>query len=369
MLISDKAFLESLGWDLFFEKQMPPDSHLVPARVIGEDRHLYRIQFQKGVVSLAVVTGKFQFSATSRLHYPAVGDWVLVDLNSDSQRALINQVLDRKTMIHRKQLGSGSDGQSLASNIDYIFITTSMNEDLNFRRIERYLAIAFESKATPVVLLTKADIQPEKIPNLIQEISAQFPSVSIHAISQNNFSETDFFENYLRPGKTAVVIGSSGVGKSTLINYLIGATTAEEKIKTQDIRDDDGKGRHTTTSRNLYTSRYGGLVIDTPGMRELQLSDHGEGVGQQFEDIENLFHQCKFSDCKHQTEPGCAVQAAFASGALTQDRWQSYQKLQAEVRFSIVRKDKQAASVEKKRWKKLTSEGQLRSKAKRGEST
>ena len=364
---SDKEFLLSFGWDEFFEKQIPSDLQLVPARVIGEERQLYRIQIQKDIVVLAKVTGKFQFTATSRLHYPAVGDWVLVDLTTDSQRALINQVLTRKTMIHRKQLGSGSDGQSLASNIDYIFITSSVNDDLNFRRIERYLSIAFESKATPVVLLTKSDIQPENVPALISQIQENFPTVAVHAISQNDFDKTDFFAQYLQPGKTAVVIGSSGVGKSTLINYLIDATTDEEKIKTQDIRDDDGKGRHTTTSRNLYVSRYGGLVIDTPGMRELQLSDHSEGVSQQFSDIEDIFKLCRFSDCKHQTEPGCAVQKAFADGTITDERWQSYQKLQAEVRFSIVRKDKQAAAVEKRRWKKISTEGNQRGKAKRGE--
>lgn len=270
-------------------------------------------------------------------------------------------------MIHRKQLGAGSDGQSLASNIDYIFITTSINDDLNFRQIERYLSIAFESKATPIVLLTKSDLHPEKISNFVQELAESFPTVTVHAISQDRFESAGFFESYLQPGKTTVVIGSSGVGKSTLINYLIGATTAEEKIKTQDIRDNDGKGRHTTTSRNLYVSRYGGLVIDTPGMRELQLSDHSEGVSQQFSDIEEIFTKCRFRDCQHQTEPGCAVQKAFVYGTLTNERWQSYQKLQAEVRFSIVRKDKQAAAEEKKRWKKLTIEGQQRGKIKRGE--
>ncbi len=369
---SDKEFLLSFGWDDFFEKQIPNDtssgvSGLVPARVIGEERQLYRIQFQKDNVVLAMVTGKFQFATTSRLQYPTVGDWVLVDLKSDSERALINQVLERKTLMHRKQIGLGSDGQSLASNVDYIFITSSVNDDLNFRRIERYLAIAYESKATPVVLLSKSDIQPETIAIVVKGIKDNFPNVDVHAISQNNFDQTEFFKHYLQPGKTAVVIGSSGVGKSTLINYLIGATNASDRIKTQDIRDDDGKGRHTTTSRNLYVSRYGGLIIDTPGMRELQLSDHGEGLSQQFEDIESIFQQCRFSDCKHQKEPGCAVLAAFETGAITAERWQSYLKLQAEVRHSVQRQDKQVAAVEKKRWKKLTTEAKQRGRVKRGD--
>lgn len=362
---SEKEFLISFGWDEFFEKQIPLDSIYFPRRILGEERQLYRIQTSQDVVGLAVLTGKFQFNCGSRLDYPSVGDWVLVEYLPGSDRALIHQVLDRKSIIHRKQIGSGSDAQTLAANVDYIFITSSVNDDLNIRRIERYLAMAFESGATPVVLLTKADVIADQVSEVLAKVQSAFPGVKVHALSQDHFEKAGFFEDYLNHGKTAVVVGSSGVGKSTLINYLIDAQNSAQKIKTQDIRDDDSKGRHTTTSRNMYVSRFGGLVIDTPGMRELQLADHGEGVRHHFSDIEDLFQRCRFNDCRHQTEPGCAVIAAFESGELADERWKNYQKLQAEVRYSLRRQDKQLTTLEKKQWKKKTMEGKQRGRLKR----
>jgi ribosome biogenesis GTPase / thiamine phosphate phosphatase len=359
MFISQRDYLIPLGWTDFFESQYQSilatltNTALVPARVICEERELYRVQTglerTKDESILACVSGKFKFSSSRRTDYPAVGDWVLIEAPDHSDRAVIHELLPRKSVIYRKQIGSSADQQILSANIDTIFITTSLNGDLNFRRIERYLSIAWESGAVPVLLLTKADTFKEDLAKMLFEVETQFPGVSVHALSQNEFERAEFLTTYLQAGKTAVFLGSSGVGKSTLVNYL----TGQDQIRTQSIRDSDSKGRHTTTSRNLYISRFGGLVIDTPGMRELQLSDHEEGLSTQFADIEDFVLACKFGDCKHATEPGCAIKAALTSGELTTERWESYRKLQAEVRHALRKQDKALASEDRKAWKKL----------------
>lgn len=373
MLYFEMEFLFLFGWDDFFESQVPgliclsdePQSStgsLFPACVICEERSLYRVQAGLNQVFWASVSGKMQFSAVSREDYPAVGDWVLVELPSPSDRGVIHQVLQRKTTIHRKQAGASADVQILSTNVDYTFITTSVNFDLNFRRIERYLAVAREGGSVPVILLTKADTCLDDINGVLAEVQRQFPGVPVHALSKDDFGTADFLADYLKKGTTSVFVGSSGVGKSTLVNFLIG----KEQIKTQGVREDDGKGRHTTTSRNLYVSRYGGLIIDTPGMRELQLSDHTEGVRAQFSDIEDLLRGCRFRNCQHQTEPGCAIKNALADGSLAEDRWRSYQKLEAEVRHGMRKQDKVLAAEDRKMWKKRSIDGRRIVRLKKG---
>lgn len=338
------------------------ETHLwIPSRVICEERALYKVQWGKEATCWAAISGKMQHQAKTRKDYPAVGDWVLIEIVENADKAIIHQIGPRKSTIYRKQIGESSDAQILSTNVDYTFITTSLNEDLNERRIERYLAIAWDSGTCPVILLTKADLYPEETAEFVSDLESLFPGVPVHALSKETFSEADFFEDYLKMGKTAVIIGSSGVGKSTLVNFLIG----KDKVKTQDIREKDGKGRHTTTSRNLYVSRFGGLVIDTPGMRELSLSDHAQGLETEFSDVIELFGQCRFSDCKHQSEPACAVKKAIENGALEQDRWESYLKLEAEVRHGQIKQDKALASEQKKKWKKLNEEGRAKGLAKR----
>jgi ribosome biogenesis GTPase len=364
MSIPEKEFLNLFGWSDFFENQLsqPVSSSLFPARVICEERNLYRVQSGLNQIFWASVTGKMQYNAMNRGDYPAVGDWVMVELPPQSDRGVIHQVLQRTTSIYRKQVGSSADMQILSTNVNYAFITSSMNTDLNYRRIERYLAVAWDSGCTPVILLTKADVCTDEVHDVIADVEHEFPGVQVHALSKDNFESAYFLAEYLKAGTTSVFIGSSGVGKSTLVNFLIG----QEQIKTQDIRGDDDKGRHTTTSRHLYMSRYGGLVIDTPGMRELQLSDHSEGVSSQFSDIEELISSCRFGDCQHETEPGCAIKEALDSESLSVERWQSYQKLEAEVRHGLRKQNKALASEDRKIWKKLTSDGKRMGKAKRG---
>jgi ribosome biogenesis GTPase len=365
MLNSNKEFLLLFGWDDFFESQISNlvSSSLFPARIICEERNLYRVQAGLNDVFWASLSGKQQFNASLRVDYPTVGDWVLVDRPDQSERGMIHQLLARKTTVHRRQVGSSGDMQILSTNIDYVFVTTSVNEDLNFRRIDRYLAVARDAGCVPVILLTKADKCMKPIAEVIADVEKEFPGVAVHALSQSEFSKTDVLAKYLQQGKTSVFIGSSGVGKSTLVNYLTGS----DQSKTQEIRENDSKGRHTTTSRQLYISNYGGLIIDTPGMRELQLSDHAEGLSEQFADIEELMTKCRFGNCKHQTEPGCAILAAIADESLSAARWKSYQKLEAEIRSGLVRKDKILAAEDKRTWKKLNIAARARSNAKKGD--
>jgi ribosome biogenesis GTPase len=364
MFGSEKEFLFLFGWDDFFESQISDfvSSSLFPARIICEERSLYRVQAGLSQIFWVSVRGKMQFNAATREHYPAVGDWVIVELPSQSDRGVIHQVLQRKTIIHRKQVGSSLDMQILSTNVDYAFITSSVNSDLNYRRIERYLAVARDAGVTPVILLTKADICSENIGDVAGRVQRELPGVEVHTLSKVDFEKAEFLATYLRSGTTSVFIGSSGVGKSTLVNFLIG----DEQIKTQDVRESDGKGRHTTTARNLYVSRYGGLIIDTPGMRELQLSDRAEGVRTQFSDIEELIQSCRFSDCRHQTEPDCAIKNALLNDLLSVDRWKTYQKLEAEVRHGMRKQDKVLAAEDRKIWKKKSIEARNKGFSKKG---
>ena len=356
-------FLERFGWDDFYSVTMAKDSSLdwLPARVISEERNLYQVQYGLEEISWASISGKMQFNAKVRADYPAVGDWVMIELRAGSERAAIQLIGPRKTTIYRKQIGSLSDAQILSTNVDFVFITTSVNEDLNHRRLERYLSIAWDSGSKPIILLTKSDLIPDQIAKVQLDIQQGFPDVPVHALSKHAMDKADFFSSYLKTGKTVVFVGSSGVGKSTLVNFLIG----NEKIKTQDVREKDGKGRHTTTSRNLYVSRYGGLLIDTPGMRELALTDHKEGLDVQFEDIVSIFPSCKFSDCQHLAEPGCAVKMALNNKTLSQARWDSYKKLEAEMRLGKRKQDKGMDAENRKKQKKVKVDARDRGRAKK----
>jgi len=369
MPIPEKEFLSFFGWNDFFQNQISNynTSNLIPARIICEERNLYRLQINFNQTLWASVRGKLNFNTESRLDYPAVGDWVLVEIPAQSERGVIHYILDRRTILYRKQIGANADKQILSSNVDKVFITTSANQDLNYRRIERYLAVAYDSGAIPIILLTKTDTFNGDVSNLVYEISNYFIGVSTYALNYESFDSANFLFDLLKPNTTSVFIGSSGVGKSTLINYLIEDDKQTEKIKTQSIRENDGRGRHTTTSRNLYVSRFGGLVIDTPGMRELQLSDHAEGLQTQFVEIKNIIKNCKFNDCQHNTEPNCAIKNALDNGILSIDKWQNYLKLQAEVAFAQRKQNKLLAQQEKKTWKKLSIQVRHKSRFKRGD--
>jgi ribosome biogenesis GTPase len=349
MINSQQEFLSHFGWNDFFESQVLPMSlkNQFIARVINEEKQLYRIQFGEHTIVLSNVSGKIQFEARNRSDYPAVGDWVIAELADGSDRAVIRSILKRRSVLQRKKVGEVSEIQILAANVDYVFITTSINSDLNFSRLERYLTFAYDSGAAPVILLTKIDLCDD-LDSIILNVDGRFPGVPVHAMTSTNFENTHFFKNYLMPGKTAVLVGSSGVGKSTLGNYLIG----RDEMVTKEIREDDQKGKHTTTARSMYESFYGGLIIDTPGMRELQFSTHEEGVEKLFGDIESLMLECKFHNCHHKTEQGCAILSALETGELLWARWKSYNKIQNEVRHEMRKQHKWIMAEDRKVWKK-----------------
>jgi len=361
---SETEFLRLFGWNEFFENQwisidglseeaarLSGPLALKRARVIGEEKNLYRLQVDLEHSLWASLGGKLQYHALVRSDLPAVGDWVLVHVDASSDRGVIRHVFQRRTSLKRRQVG-GQDDQILATNVDWAMIATAVVGDLNIRRLERYLSVVREAGSRPVILLTKADEAQEEIAEIEQKVRAEFKDVPVHRLSKDQFDQALYLQEYLAPGQTAVVLGSSGVGKSTLVRYL----TERDEIKTQEVRDYDLKGRHTTTSRHLYPSRFGGLVIDTPGMRELQLSDHDEGLRSQFADIEELIGHCRFGDCRHDSEPGCAIKQALEDDVLSFERWQSYQKLDAEVRHAARKQDKALASEARKRWKKISND-------------
>jgi len=297
----------------------------------------------------AQVTGRFRYHAEDPLMFPAVGDWVVVEPHGQNSPATIHQVLPRISQFVRKMAGAETAGQIIATNVDTIFLMTGLDGDFNVRRIERYLVTAWESGASPVVILNKADLWAN-LEDALTQVEAIAIGVPIHPISAATGQGLEQLEAYLHPGKTVALIGSSGVGKSTLTNYLLG----HHQQMTQTVRADDSQGRHTTTHRQLLPLPSGALLIDTPGMRELQLWTSGHGLQEAFEDVDSLAQGCRFRNCQHDKEPGCAVQAAIAAGRLNPQRLQSYHKLQREQQWIEQRQEGHARHNTKRRWKEMT---------------
>lgn len=294
-------------------------------RITSQYKDLYRVVTNTGV-HLAEVSGKFRYHANCIIDFPVVGDFVMIDRNeSDNGNLIIHYILTRKSAFSRKAVGVSGQSQIVAANIDIVFICMSLNNDYNLSRLERYLSIAWDSKATPVVILTKSDLCSDHL-RLLNEISSVAMGTDILITSSNDEQSYKQLLPYLKKGITASFIGSSGVGKSTLINCLAG----NELLPTSEIRNDD-KGRHTTTRRELLVLPQGGIVIDTPGMREIGVDT--ADLSKSFTDIDLLISQCRFNDCTHTNEPGCAVQSAISLNILDMRRFESYQKLQKETRY------------------------------------
>ena len=325
--------LNSYGWSDTLQQQFQAHAArgLAPARVIVQQRGLYVLATAMGEVT-AQLSGRFAHDAEAGA-YPVAGDWVAAGVRAEEASATIHRLLPRRSAFVRKAAGGSGGAQVVAANVDVAFLVASLNAELNPRRIERYLATAWESGATPVVVLTKADLCRDR-DALKAGIEAVALGVPVHVVSAVTGEGLDRLSESFAPGQTAALLGSSGVGKSSLVNALAGTPL----MATRAIREDDARGRHTTTHRQLVLLPNGRLVLDTPGMRELGLWDADAGVAQTFADVEALAAGCRFGDCAHETEPGCAIQAALADGSLDANRWRSYAKLQREL-ARLARKD------------------------------
>lgn len=335
-----KYNLYDLGWDDNLREEFQPYKNDFSAgRVCAEYKGMYKILTECGEV-LGSISGKMNYSALERTDYPAVGDWVVIDIIKENiDKTIIHKILKRKSKFSRKAAGKVIEEQIIAVNIDILFICMSLNSNFNLRRIERYTTMAWESGAVPVILLTKSDLcqdAEEKIG--LVETSA--PGIDIIVVSSLENIGIDLVKSYLTNSKTGAFLGSSGVGKSSLINKLIGRDVLEVKR----VRENDDKGMHTTTNRELFLLSDGGIVIDTPGMREFQILDADTGIDTSFEDIQELSLQCKFSNCSHNTEPGCAVKKAIEDGILSEARFNNYLKLKKEAEY-MFRKNNKAAEI------------------------
>jgi len=315
----------------------------VPGRVVVQQRGLYTLVTAHGELR-AQLAGRFVHEALEGGH-PVVGDWVAVAARPVEGAATIHAILPRRTIFVRKAADTVQTMQVVAANVDVAFLVASMNADFNLRRLERYLATAWQSGARPVVVLTKADLcdAPDDIVAAAESVAFGTPVLAVSAVTGAGMAELAV---HLRPGETCVLVGSSGAGKSTLVNAFAGT----ERMATAGIREDDARGRHTTTHRELVRLPGGALILDTPGMRELGLIDAEEGLGAAFDDIEALAQVCRFSDCGHGSEPGCAVRGALETGQLDPDRWRSFQKLQRELAHQDRKEDRVARAAEKRRW-------------------
>ena len=309
----------------FMPNMMPENAQGIPARITAVHKERYALVCEYGETYGRLKTKEY-FGGFEE--FPTTGDFVLINYipNGDSQ---IIKTLPRKTFFSRRDPTPGRGEQAVASNFDYVFIIQSLNHDFNAKRLERYLTLAWQSGAAPVVVLTKADLVDESA-TYIRIVENYAVGVPVHTVSSKTGAGLNALSAYMSSGKTIVFLGSSGVGKSSLVNAL-----ADEEIMTVNgIREDDSKGRHTTTHRQLIMLKNGAMIIDTPGMRELGMWDVSSGLGEAFADVEQYLGKCKFSDCKHQTEPGCAIKEAIANGELSHERWKSYMSLKSEAKYS-----------------------------------
>jgi ribosome biogenesis GTPase len=341
------ASLEALGWSAEFEESFVPyaGDGFVPARVAVQHRDAYVV---------CAETGELQAEPSGRLRHeapegglPVAGDWVVIRPYDIGSGATIHAVLPRRTAISRKAAWLATEEQVLGANIDVVFLVAGLDGDLNLRRLERYLATVWNSGAQPVAVLNKADLCDDLEAALIA-VGGVAIGVPVHVVSGLTGEGIDELRPYTAGNRTVALLGSSGVGKSTLINCLRG----EDVQAVGAVRKGDSRGRHTTTARELVRLPDGGLLLDTPGMRELQLWDVGDGFDSTFSDVEELTAQCRFNDCSHRREPGCAIRHALANGTLDGDRYASYQKLQRELQALALRQDKRLQSETRKKWRR-----------------
>jgi ribosome biogenesis GTPase len=327
--------LQDLGWDDGFAASLEPHDNCIPGRVSAQHRGEYDVLTERGELR-AHVAGRLRHEASSGENLPAVGDWVAL------RETTIHAVLPRRSAFLRKVAWSQTEAQVFAANVDTIFVVSGLDDDFSVRRLERYLTLAWESGASPVVVLTKADLCADPLARLL-EAEQVAVGVPAHVVSNMTGEGVDELEAYLAPAKTVALLGSSGVGKSSLANRLLGG----EVQATMELAA-DGTGRHTTTTRQLLRLPTGALLVDTPGLREIQLWSADDGIQEAFADVDELAADCRFNDCAHMREPGCAVQAAIDKGRLPRERLQSYRALHRELRRLAAKQDARLRSEERK---------------------
>jgi ribosome biogenesis GTPase len=342
--------LTAFGWTPHWQTHFTPHDAdgLAPGRVISEHRNAWFIATAHGEL-LAEISGRLRHDAQSRADLPAVGDWVAAQCLPAEGKAVIRAILPRRSHFRRLAAGARTEQQVLAANVDTVFLVSGLDGDFNLRRIERYLTQAWESGASPVILLNKADLCPD-VERRVAQVRDRAVGAPVHVLSAARHEGLDELRPYLAPGKTVVFLGSSGVGKSSIVNALLG----EERLATNPVREHDSRGRHTTTRRELFLLPGGALVIDTPGLREIKVWGDESGLRQTFEDVEAFARDCRFRDCSHTGEAGCGVRAAIERGELSEERLESYQKLQRELARLAHRQGERDAHYERLRWKSVS---------------
>lgn len=320
------------------------DPAFIPARVTAVHRERYDVVCEHGEASAILKTKEYYKGSEE---FPTTGDFVLIDYNPSGDSRIV-KTLPRRTYFSRSDSFSARGEQAVAANFDYVFIMQSMNHDFNQKRLVRYITLAWQSGALPVIVLTKCDLADDP-GEFIAKAEETARGIEVYPVSSKTGEGVDALGKFFTPGKTAVFLGSSGVGKSTLVNALAG----EEIMSTAGIREDDSKGRHTTTYRQLIKLKNGAMIIDTPGMRELGMFDVSTGLSETFDDVEQFLGKCKFSNCRHETEPGCAVKAAIENGLLSPERWANYLELKSEARFSDAESKEAYIRTKEQRFKEI----------------
>jgi ribosome biogenesis GTPase len=350
--------LKDLGWDSHFRLQfenIENKDSLEPARITQEHKGLY-MMINPGGEYMAEISGRMRYTTRGFSDFPAVGDWVLAKIFAEEKKGIIRTLLERRNRFSRKAVLSGGmpdsqgkiEEQVIAANINTVFIVTSMDSDFSPRRIERYMTSAYDSNINPVIVLNKADIagDMEDYINHAESIAFGVPVIPVSGLTGTGI---DNLRKFILPGETIVFLGSSGVGKSTIINNLTGT----DRQKVNAVRETDHKGRHTTTTRELIILPDGGILIDTPGMREFQPWKSEKETGSAFKDIESFAEKCRYKNCGHESEPGCAVKEALNNGNLDSGRYNNYVQMKKEARYLERKVEKKAELTEKKKWKEI----------------